>query len=221
MTRTFSQRMNDPVENAFLEAIQADRDDQSRRLIYADWLEERDDPRGEYLRLEAALAALASDDQRFPALDARLRQLRGEIDFVWRLVVRCRSHVLNCGAAASQPPPVRFAFRCPKRWEGLRPTDDPAVRHCDACRKQVYFCATAAEAEGRAVRGECVAISARLADRAVVDHPDTAHDLVMGGIGSPEPTEEDLDDKDREALGRWGRALFARRPRRPWWRFWG
>jgi uncharacterized protein (TIGR02996 family) len=224
MSRTLVQSMADPVERAFINAIRADPDDQAARLIYADWLEERDDPRGEYLRLEAALAALGPDDARFSALDARRLQLHGEIDFLWRVVVRHRSHVLNCGAATSQPPPVRFAFRCPKRWEGLRPTDDPAVRHCDACRQEVHFCATAAEAEERAVRGECVAIGARLAAQAVADHPEGLepdHDVTMGVMARPEQGEEDLDQDERDALSRWGLALFARRPRRPWRRFWG
>jgi uncharacterized protein (TIGR02996 family) len=44
-------------ENTFLRAIRAEPDDTALRLAYADWLEERGDVRGEYIRLESALAA--------------------------------------------------------------------------------------------------------------------------------------------------------------------
>lgn len=43
-------------EQAFLSAIIENPWDDSLRLIYADWLEERDDPRGEFIRLQCALA---------------------------------------------------------------------------------------------------------------------------------------------------------------------
>ena len=42
-------------EAAFLAAIAAEPADDTRRLVYADWLDERGDPRGEYLRLELQL----------------------------------------------------------------------------------------------------------------------------------------------------------------------
>jgi uncharacterized protein (TIGR02996 family) len=42
-------------DGAFLEAIRANPDDTGLRLVYADWLDERDDPRAEYLRVAAEL----------------------------------------------------------------------------------------------------------------------------------------------------------------------
>lgn len=39
-------------EQAFLDAIREDPNDHSRRLVYADWLEERDDPLGEFIRIQ-------------------------------------------------------------------------------------------------------------------------------------------------------------------------
>jgi uncharacterized protein (TIGR02996 family) len=39
-------------EHAFLSAILASPDDDTSRLVYADWLEERDDPKGEFIRLQ-------------------------------------------------------------------------------------------------------------------------------------------------------------------------
>src|SRR5690242_10987573 len=40
----------------FIEAIQQDPDDDGPRLIYADWLEERGDPKGEFIRVQCALS---------------------------------------------------------------------------------------------------------------------------------------------------------------------
>ncbi len=41
---------------AFLQGIIADPDDDGPRLVYADWLEERGDPRGEFIRAQYTLA---------------------------------------------------------------------------------------------------------------------------------------------------------------------
>jgi uncharacterized protein (TIGR02996 family) len=41
-------------EDAFLQAILEDPDNDEARLVYADWLEERGDPRGEFIRLQCA-----------------------------------------------------------------------------------------------------------------------------------------------------------------------
>jgi hypothetical protein len=43
-----------------------------------------------------------------------------------------RVPIENCGVA--------FRFRCPKRWEDLKPTPDESVRFCGVCRQQVFFC---------------------------------------------------------------------------------
>jgi uncharacterized protein (TIGR02996 family) len=52
--------------NAFLQAIAENPDDDAHRLIYADWLEERGDPRGTFIRAQCRLADMALDD---PARD--------------------------------------------------------------------------------------------------------------------------------------------------------
>ena len=54
-------------EDHFLHAIRRKPDDALTRLVYADWLDERGDPRGEYLRLLN-----------------RLRELRGTLDPEWQ-----------------------------------------------------------------------------------------------------------------------------------------
>ncbi len=47
--------MNDHA--GFIDAICSDPEDIQARLIYADWLEERGDPRGEFIRVQCELAA--------------------------------------------------------------------------------------------------------------------------------------------------------------------
>jgi uncharacterized protein (TIGR02996 family) len=45
-------------EGAFLRAIHAAPDDSAPRLVYADWLEERGDPRADFIRLEERIRGL-------------------------------------------------------------------------------------------------------------------------------------------------------------------
>jgi uncharacterized protein (TIGR02996 family) len=80
--------MND--EAAFLQAMQERPDDSSLRLIFADWLEERGDSRGEYLRLSAALASLHPADERWHVSEARLKELRPTIDPGWLALIELR-----------------------------------------------------------------------------------------------------------------------------------
>ncbi len=64
-------------EMGFLDALLENPDDDTTRLIYADWLEERGDIRGQYLRLEHQLAQIP----------LRLAQLRQQIDPAWLAAV--------------------------------------------------------------------------------------------------------------------------------------
>jgi uncharacterized protein (TIGR02996 family) len=70
-------------ERAFLAAILEQPDDDARKLIYADWLEERGDPRGEYLRLmmkvrQERVRASAEQRQRYTGLSEELAGLRNQ-----------------------------------------------------------------------------------------------------------------------------------------------
>jgi uncharacterized protein (TIGR02996 family) len=69
-------------EDAFIRAILAAPEDPAPRLVYADWLEERGDPRGEYLRLTVADGALNAA-RPAPEAEVRLKELRGQIDPLW------------------------------------------------------------------------------------------------------------------------------------------
>jgi uncharacterized protein (TIGR02996 family) len=60
----------------FLRALLAAPEDDALRLVYADWLEERGDPRGEYLRCRCARAALPPKGRKHAALLRREKELR-------------------------------------------------------------------------------------------------------------------------------------------------
>src|SRR5205814_623270 len=60
----FTPRLDEiygPEEAAFLRAIYADQSDSAPRLIYADWLEERNDPRGPVIRLVERLRTMTPE----------------------------------------------------------------------------------------------------------------------------------------------------------------
>ena len=66
------------LERSFLNALQADPNDELARLAYADWLEEQDDPRGAFLRAEMNHFSADSADS-FP----RLCEMAARLDLDW------------------------------------------------------------------------------------------------------------------------------------------
>ncbi len=62
-------------ERPFVEAILDHLDDDAPRLVYADWLEEQGDPRGEFIRVQCRVAATPRDDPGYDDLEARERAL--------------------------------------------------------------------------------------------------------------------------------------------------
>jgi carbon storage regulator len=63
-----------PEEEAFLRAVAADPGDEATRLVFADWLQERGDPLGEFLRLQCEREEL----------DKRARALWAEHGAAWQ-----------------------------------------------------------------------------------------------------------------------------------------
>lgn len=73
-SRCFEVAVTD--DDAFLKAILADPDDDSPRLIYADWLDEQGQPeRAEFIRVQCELARLPEGEPRRGELEAREREL--------------------------------------------------------------------------------------------------------------------------------------------------
>lgn len=70
-------------EDRFLAAILEDSGDEAPRLIYADWLEKRGNPRGEFIHIQCALAKLSNTDPRWVDLAARERELLNTYESLW------------------------------------------------------------------------------------------------------------------------------------------
>ncbi len=81
-------KRGDRVDEAFLTAIRTQPADSTARLVYADWLDERDDQRGEYLRLLCSATGWAKAAQDREQVVARLQELRAEFDPEWLAVVQ-------------------------------------------------------------------------------------------------------------------------------------
>jgi len=62
-------------ERAFIEEIRADPRDEVPRLVYADYLEESGDPRGEFIRIQCELTHLQPADPARVGLEARESEL--------------------------------------------------------------------------------------------------------------------------------------------------
>ena len=65
-----------PEVMAFLADIKANPDDDTPRLILADWLTDHDDPRGEFIRLQCRLARMETHDAEYKDLFIRSAELR-------------------------------------------------------------------------------------------------------------------------------------------------
>jgi uncharacterized protein (TIGR02996 family) len=78
-------------DDAFIRAVFLNPEDLITRLVYADWLDERGDPRGEYLRVQATLVSLTVDDGRAADLLRRRQELRSLLPKDWldRIGDRC------------------------------------------------------------------------------------------------------------------------------------
>jgi uncharacterized protein (TIGR02996 family) len=72
-----------PQHDDFLRAILADPDEDAPRLVYADWLDEHGDPRGEFIRVQIERARLDEDDPRQAGLKQRDAELFGRNGKQW------------------------------------------------------------------------------------------------------------------------------------------
>jgi uncharacterized protein (TIGR02996 family) len=71
-------------EEAFLRAIAQAPDDDAPRLVYADWLDERGDPRADYVRVVTRAAGLASRGLPWDDLTSALGAASGAAPAAWR-----------------------------------------------------------------------------------------------------------------------------------------
>jgi uncharacterized protein (TIGR02996 family) len=74
-------------DESFLRAVVANPEDRVARLVYADWLDERSDPRAEFLRVEAQLAEMPRGGEVCADLNKRMRELQASLPRWWLLLV--------------------------------------------------------------------------------------------------------------------------------------
>lgn len=77
-----------PDAEGFLQRIRAFPDDDIPRLILADWLDEQDDPRGRFIRIQIALARIPMDDRRREALVDEEAMLLARHEAEWKAPFR-------------------------------------------------------------------------------------------------------------------------------------
>ena len=164
-------------EKVFLREIEADLDDDTARLVYADWLEERGDERGEYLRLEFELISGAGTSEELSTVVERINQLNQTISPAWLALVSrtaiegCHMHFLD-------------TRKCVGRWRNLKKSDQPDIRTCHECSNAVHFCTDIRHAKWLVRRQNSrVAVESSL-ERSRDD---------INGPGVPQPTSEDIE----------------------------
>lgn len=182
-------------EQELIQAILDSPEDDSHRLVYADWLEEQgDEIRSRYLKLEVYIAEERSVGDFSGESRAELIDIGSQVGAGWTALVS-RVRIERC----------EFEFECPKKWTSLTPTKNLEVRFCDACEREVFFCHTIKEAKDHARNGECVAIDLMVpresGDLQVRSGPGywprtqrTQSTMVLGRMGVPQ--ESEVDDSD-------------------------
>lgn len=158
--KTLSDYWKFDDERPYLHKVHEATLDDAGRTEYAAIVERRDPERAEWLRLEMQLRRRGVED---PAVLARFLELGQKIGMEYANLL-LRETILNCGDGKQSSPRVRFAYRCPKRWNTLLATETDGVRHCQHCNELVYLCNDVETAANRALAGQCIAIRKELSD---------------------------------------------------------
>jgi uncharacterized protein (TIGR02996 family) len=175
-------------EEGFLSLIRQTPADDVARLVFADWLDEQDDPtcklKAEFIRLE--LQMVESPEKcvnRFR--DAiRLQQIAALLDPLWLIVV---SHVKIEMCRGLLP------LECPKQWDKLTPTDDAKLRKCEHkyCKRRVHYCETLSEAQTHVAHGDSVALTLALTRQ--MDDLFPPRFVSRFAMGRPTPRQRKID----------------------------
>lgn len=153
-------------ESDFLPTLLANPADDTTRLVYADWLDERDDTeskaKAQFLRATVRLVEPDCTGAEREARRQEMQPLAAKLPTDWLAVVS-RLQVESCGAkrAASdlwERYRRQFDFVCDKRWDEMTVTGDADIRLCEECKESVHYCDTITAARGHAAQGHCVAV---------------------------------------------------------------
>jgi uncharacterized protein (TIGR02996 family) len=147
-------------EDGFLSAIRQTPADDTARLVFADWLDEQDDPtckaKADFIRLDLRMAALPEQSLHRARCLNRLQAFASFLGREWLAVVS-NPKLEGCRAASE--------VGCPERWARLTPTENPRLRFCGSCRQPIRYCDSLEVARDHAALGNCGAVSLALARR--------------------------------------------------------
>jgi hypothetical protein len=99
-----------------------------------------------------------------------------------------------------------LSFTCPLEWAKLQVTDNPEIRYCNQCQKNVNFCSSPEMFVNFSKKGECVALPLSV---------QVPRDRAPGGLGMPRPWAYDLDQTAKawwaqvEESGIEGRTIYT------------
>ena len=153
-------------ETDFLNKLLESPTDDTVRLVFADWLDERGDDESKlkatFLRMTAQLLAPERTAKWRQAFRKEMQPLAAKLPTDWLAVVS-RLQIDHCGAkmaGASRAEWLhrQFEFVCEQGWDEMTPTDDDTVRHCERCKENVHYCDTIVVARAHARLGHCVAV---------------------------------------------------------------
>lgn len=101
------------INEALLALICENPSDDSPRLIYADYLEECGDPRGEFIRLQIELSKMSKDDPKYQELQRREQHLLNEHRQKWepKLGKGIETHVFTRGFVEAITVEPSFSLR--------------------------------------------------------------------------------------------------------------
>lgn len=153
-------------EDGFLNKLLENPTDDTVRLVYADWLDERggeeDRTKAQFLRLTVKLLDPGRPGHRHEDLCDEMQPLAAKLPTDWLAVVS-RLKVDYCGKMATMDDRAerfrrQFEFVCDRGWDEMAATGDASVRFCSRCEENVHYCDTITAARQHAERGHCIAV---------------------------------------------------------------
>jgi hypothetical protein len=95
-----------------------------------------------------------------------------------------------------------LSFQCPQAWQALAESDNPTIRNCPACQKQVHLCTTPEEFIRAGQQGHCVAI------------PDSVRPIHLAEclVGRPSDESRALFIAEQNGLIGWWSAVIEQLP---------
>ncbi len=196
-------------EEDFLRKLLENPADDTARLVYADWLDERADAesqmKAQFLRVTVRLMGpIRRVGWRKPR-QYELQRLAAQLPTDWLAVVS-RLKVEGCRAKAQEHVAPNsaghtlihnlFEFVCDKRWDEMTPTADQSVRRCEQCQENVHYCDTLAVARQHAEKNHCIAVDLGVIRR----HDDLSPPQMWAGRPSAGTLRQEAERQQLDAV---------------------